>query len=139
MAPLDRSLFKRLDHVGVIVADLSEQRRWLGEIFGLPVTREASIPDIKLKAAFFGSGGVDIEMIQIDDPETRRKRLGDGNRARIEHIAFEVNDIHAVVKKLAALGVRTTEPEPRRSGDRLNIWTVAESTGGVSYQFMQRV
>lgn len=139
MGPLDRSLFQRIDHIGVIVADLGEQRRWMTEIFGLPLTREVSLPDTKLTAAFFGCGGVDVEMIQIDDPDGRRKRLGEGNRARIEHIAVVVDDIQAVLKKLAPLGVRTTEPEPRKTGDRLNVWTVAETTGGVSYQLIQFV
>jgi len=139
VGPLDGNLFKRIDHIGVIVADLGEQKRWLGEVFGLPVTRELDFPHTKLKAAFYGVDGVDIEVIQLDDPETRRKRLGEGgHRARIEHIAVEVSDIQAVLKKLAPLGVRTTEPEPRKIGDRLNVWTVAETTGGVSYQFIQR-
>jgi methylmalonyl-CoA/ethylmalonyl-CoA epimerase len=139
VGPLDRNLFQRIDHIGVIVGDLGEQRRWLGEIFGLPLSREVTLADQKLKAAFFGCGGVDIEMIQIDDPEGRRKRLGEGNRARIEHIAVVVDDIQAVLKKLAPLGVRTTEPTPRKTGDRLNVWTVAETTGGVSYQLIQMV
>jgi catechol 2,3-dioxygenase-like lactoylglutathione lyase family enzyme len=139
VGPLDRSLFQRIDHIGVIVADLGEQKRWLGDVFGLPVTRELDFPQTKLKAAFYGVDGVDIEVIQLDDPETRRKRLGEGgHRARIEHIAVEVSDIQAVLRKLAPLGVRTTEPEPRKIGDRLNVWTVAETTGGVSYQFIQR-
>ena len=138
MGPLDRALFRRIDHIGVIVADLDEQKRWLGEIFGLPLARELDFPETRLKAAFYGCGGVDIEMIQIDDPAVRRKRLGEGTPARIEHIAVEVDDIPAVLGKLAALGVRTTEPEPRKIGDRLNIWTVAETTGGVSYQLIQR-
>ena len=139
MGPLNRGLFQRIDHVGVVVADLGEQKRWLGEIFGLPVTREISISETKIRAAFFGVDGVDIETIQIDDPDARRKRLGEGNRARIDHIAVMVDDIQVILKKLAPLGVRTTEPEPRRTGDRLSVWTVAETTGGVSYQFIQRI
>lgn len=132
-------LFKRIDHIGVIVADLGEQKKWLGEVFGLPVTREINIAETKLRAAFYGVSGVDVEVIQLDDPEARRKRLGEGgHRARIEHIAVEVSSIAEALKTLAPLGVKTTEPEPRRVGDRLNIWTVAETTGGVSYQFIQR-
>ena len=137
---MDGSLFRRIDHIGVIVADLGEQKRWLGEVFGLPVTREVNIAETKLRAAFYGVSGVDIEVIQLDDPEARRKRLGEGgHRARIEHIAVEVSDIQAVLGKLAPLGVKTTEPAPRKIGDRMNIWTVAETTGGVSYQFIQFV
>jgi len=30
-------MFQRINHVGVIVGDLEEARRWLGEVFGLPL------------------------------------------------------------------------------------------------------
>lgn len=137
---MDGSLFRRIDHIGVIVADRGEQKRWLGEVFGLPVTREITVTAPTRHAAFYGVSGVDIEVIQFDDPEASRKQLGaGGHRARIDHIAVEVSDIQAVLKKLAPLGVKTTEPEPRRVGDRINVWTVAETTGGVSYQFIQFV
>ena len=139
MGPIDRSHFRRIDHIGVIVANLDDQKRWLGDVFGLPVTREIDSPQMKLKALFYGCGDADVEIIQLADADAQRQRLGEGNRARIDHIAIEVDDIQAVMKGLAPLGVRTTEPEPRRAGDRLSGWTVAETTGGVSYQFTQRV
>ena len=139
MGPIDRSHFRRIDHIGIILANLDGQKHWLGDVFGLPVTREIDSPQMKLKALFYGCGDVDIEIIQLADANVQRQRLGEGNRARIEHIAIEVDDIQAVMKELAPLGVRTTEPEPRRAGDRLSVWTVAETTGGVSYQFTQRV
>jgi len=94
---------------------------------------------MKLKALFYGCGDADVEIIQLADADAQRQRLGEGNRARIDHIAIEVDDIQAVMKKLTPLGVGTTESEPRRAGDRLSVWTVAETTGGVSYQFIQRV
>jgi methylmalonyl-CoA/ethylmalonyl-CoA epimerase len=139
MGPIDRSHFRRIDHIGVIVANLDDQKRWLGDVFGLPVTREIDSPQMKLKALFYGCGDADVEIIQLADADAQRQRLGEGNRARIDHIAIEVDDIQAVMKKLTPLGVGTTESEPRRAGDRLSVWTVAETTGGVSYQFIQRV
>ena len=139
MGPIDRSHFRRIDHIGIILANLDDQKHWLGDVFGLPVTREIDSPQMKLKALFYGCGDVDIEIIQLADADAQRQRLGERNRARIEHIAIEVDDIQAVMKKLTPLGVGTTESEPRRAGDRLSVWTVAETTGGVSYQFIQRV
>ncbi len=139
MGLIERSGFRRVDHIGVIVADLDDQKRWLGSVLGLPVTREIDSPQMKLKAIFYRCGDVDIEIIQLTDAEARRHRLGESNRARIEHIAIEVADVQAVMETLAPLGVRTTGPAPRRTGDRLSVWTVAETTGGVSYQFTQRV
>jgi methylmalonyl-CoA/ethylmalonyl-CoA epimerase len=132
-------LFIRVDHIGVIVADLEEAGRWLGEAFGLPLDRMIKAPDRGIRAAFYRCGDVDIEVIEISDPEARRQRLGEGVRARIEHIAVEVDSLKTALARLAALGVRTSAPEPRRSGDSLSMWTVAESTGGVSYQLIERV
>jgi methylmalonyl-CoA/ethylmalonyl-CoA epimerase len=130
-------MFKRVNHIGVIVADLQEAGRWLGEAFGLPLDRTLELPDRGIRAAFYKCGEVDIEVIEISDPEARRQRLGEG-RARIEHIAVEVENIRAALAQLAVLGVRTNEPEPRRIGDSLHTWTAAESTGGVSYQLIER-
>lgn len=131
-------MFKRVNHIGVVVADLQEAGRWLGEAFGLPLDRTLELPDRGIRAAFYKCGEVDIEVIEISDPEARRQRLGEGSRARIEHIAVEVENLQAALARLAALGVRTNDPEPRRIGDSLHMWTVAESTGGVSYQLIER-
>lgn len=130
--------FRRLDHIGVIVANLPEAQRWLGEVFGLPVRRTVEIPEGQIHAAFFACGAVDIELIEIGDPEVRRRRLGTEAKARIEHIAVEVEDLQETLAALAPLGVRTTAPEPRRVGDTLNVWTVADTTGGISYQLIER-
>ena len=69
-------------------------------------------------------------------PETRAERLG-GAAARIEHIAFEVDDLADVRDRLTARGVTVTWP-PVRSGPNLMIWTDAASSGGVQYQFLAR-
>ena len=131
-------MFRRVDHIGVIVADLREAGRWLGEAFGLPLDRSLEFPDRGIRAAFYRCGEVDIEVIEISDPEARRQRLGDGERARIEHIAVEVENLQTALARLAALGVRTNAPEPRQIGNSLHMWTVAESSGGVSYQLIER-
>ena len=131
-------MFRRIDHIGVVVADLQEAGRWLGEAFGLPLDRTAEYPDRGVRTAFYKCGDVDIEVIELSDPEARRHRLGEGERARIEHIAVEVENLQAALARLAALGVRTNAPEPRRIGDSLHVWTVAESSGGVSYQLIER-
>ena len=131
-------MFQRINHVGVIVGDLEEARRWLGEVFGLPLRRTADLPAGRIHGEFYGCGDVDIEVITIGDPEVRQRRLGNA-RARIEHIAVEVSDLGAVLNRLAELGVRTTTPEPQRVGNNLVAWTVEETTGGISYQLIEPV
>jgi methylmalonyl-CoA/ethylmalonyl-CoA epimerase len=130
-------MFKRVDHIGVIVRDLADGERWLHEVFGLSAQRRLDLPNGR--AVFYDCGNVQIELIALGDPEERRARLGDGARARIEHIAVEVDDVRAALKTLSALGVRITTPEPVQRANAVSAWTVAETTGGVSYQLMQKL
>jgi len=132
-------MIRRIDHIGVIVNDLAEARRWLVEIFGLPLQRTVELSDGRIRGEFYACGEVDIEVLEIGDPEMRSRRLGEGKQARIEHIAVEVDHLGDALARLAVHGVRTTSPEPRRTGNRLNMWTVEETTGGISYQLIQRL
>ncbi|GAB4444236.1 MAG: methylmalonyl-CoA epimerase [Chloroflexi bacterium OHK40] len=126
---------KRIDHIGVIVDNLADASTLLEQGFGLTPVPGTSRPD--LRTVFFRCGDVSIEVIEISDPETRQARLGEGQRARIEHIAFEVEDLNQTLEALAALGVQPTAP-PRMSGSYLTFWTNPDSSDGVMYQFLQR-
>ncbi len=126
---------ERIDHVGVIVADLDRARGLLEEGFGLRSVREVQKPE--LKSAFFKCGTADIELIEILDADLRRQRLGEGREANVEHIAIEVDDLDGLLKLLAALGIKTTGA-PQVSAANTSVWTVAETSGGVMYQFLER-
>src|SRR5436309_16065633 len=93
-------MLKGIHHIGVIVDDLESAKRFLGGTLNLSLQRELDSPERAMRAAFFRCAEVDIEVIEMTEPEARRKRLGD-TQARIDHIAIEVDDL---VKSLAALG-----------------------------------
>jgi hypothetical protein len=73
----------------------------------------------------------------VRDPTARASRLPEGEQARIEHIAFEVDDLEEVRDHLIAKGIEVTWP-PFPSGTALMVWTNAETSGGVQYQFLVR-
>jgi methylmalonyl-CoA/ethylmalonyl-CoA epimerase len=127
--------FERIDHVGVIVADLDKARVLLEQGFGFPFVRE--VRKTELKSAFFRCGDADVELIEILDPDLRSKRLGEGREANVEHIAIEVDDLDGLLTLLAALGIKTTGA-PQVSPANTTVWTVAETSGGVMYQFLER-
>ena len=132
-------MFRRVNHIGIVVSDLAEVRRWLTEVFGLSLSRTVDVAEGQIRGEFYPCGDIDIEVIEIGDPEVRRRRLGDGRPARIEHIAAEVDDLGGTLSRLAALGVRTTTPQPRRIGNSLHAWTTEETTGGISFQLIGRL
>jgi len=124
---------RRIEHIGVIVDDLDDAARLLGEGFGLERTTSLDRDDLRL--AFFKCGDVSIEVIELLDAELRRERLGPGARARIEHIAFEVADLDEALTALAALGIEPNAP-PLRSGTRTMVWTDPATSDDMMFQFV---
>ncbi len=128
-------MLKRLDHIGVLVNDLSEAA-FLLERMGLRLDHSIELPG-RLKASQYRCGDSCIELIEVIEPVERARRLGDAE-ARIEHIAIEVDDLVRTMKALSTLGVKTQNLEAVAVDGFMNHWTTAESTDGVVYQLMER-
>ncbi len=127
-------MLERIDHVGIVVDNLSEARAFL-EALGLQHDRNLEIPG-RLMASFFRCGEIDIEVLEIYEPTERARRLGP-ERARIEHIAVQVDSIVATVDRLRGLGIKTQTSFPVRLDKGLNYWTVADTCDGVVYQLVE--
>jgi methylmalonyl-CoA/ethylmalonyl-CoA epimerase len=129
------AVLRRIDHVGVVVDDLAEARAFLGKL-GLQFDHGFDLG--RVEAAFYRLGDVMIEVVECRTPEERARRLG-GSTARIEHIAFEVDDLAEAVAALGRMGVEMTKPEPVRQDDIRSFWTAPESSDGVTYQLFERL
>jgi catechol 2,3-dioxygenase-like lactoylglutathione lyase family enzyme len=130
-------MLKRIDHIGVIVQDLEGMSRLLSEVLGMELTRTLDIPERRLRARFFRCGDVDVELVELGDPEERAQRLGAGP-TRIEHIAIEVDDVVGTQQEMAEHGVQMTTAEPQRLGPTSSVFSQPDSSGGVVLQFLQR-
>jgi catechol 2,3-dioxygenase-like lactoylglutathione lyase family enzyme len=124
----------RIDHVGVVVDDLAAHVEQL-EALGLSLGRTNE--NAESYALYYPCGDPSVELIEVRDPGARERRLPPGEQARIEHIAFEVDDLEAVRDLLEARGVAVSWP-PFPSGTAQMIWTDAATSGGVQYQFLVR-
>jgi methylmalonyl-CoA/ethylmalonyl-CoA epimerase len=124
----------RVHHIGVVVDDLEEAGKLLQYGFGMDA--RPGVDRAELRTVFFSCGQVSIELIEVHEPSARAARLGVSERARIEHIAFEVDDIYRIATALEAVGVRSNAP-PRVSGDYVTFWTDPRTSAGIMYQFLQ--
>lgn len=130
-------MLKRIDHIGVVVDDLLRAKKFL-EGLGLTFQFERELPERQVKAAFYGCGDGRIELIEPTTPEARARRLGEGNRARIEHIAVEVDDtLAAAMDAVRALGVEFTTPRPVAIDGNLNIFTQPDTCEGIQLQLVE--
>jgi catechol 2,3-dioxygenase-like lactoylglutathione lyase family enzyme len=122
---------RRIDHIGVVVADLDAHVAQL-EALGLAFIRGDDEDDSRTR--HYRSGDSTIELIDVFDDAARAERLPPGDQATIEHIAFEVDDLEDVRATLEARGVTVSWP-PYASSAGDMIWTDAATSGGLQYQF----
>lgn len=131
-------MFKRIDHVGIVVDDLIRAKKFM-ESLGLTFEYERELPERNVKAAFYRCGDGRIELIEPTTKEARARRLGQGARARIEHIAVEVNDdIVAAIEVARGLGVDFITPHPVPIDGNLNIFTKPDSSEGIQFQLVEK-
>ena len=137
-------MFGRFDHIGLIVGDLDAAVSHARERFGLDVARTAVIPEFGIDAVFLGEGNGSLELFVFADPDVQARRL-EGLAQRLDHVAFEVDDLDSLAVTLRASGVRFTGPtrreelvEPFPLGPTRHLWTLPETSAGLALQFIER-
>jgi methylmalonyl-CoA/ethylmalonyl-CoA epimerase len=126
---------KRIDHIGVAVEDLDAARTLFASSFELEANETMDLPGIH--AEFFACGDTRIELIDPSDPDLRQLRLR-GERARIDHLAFEVEDLDETLRVLEGLGIEMQAP-PRVDSVFRTSFTLPASSGGLRLQFSERL
>jgi catechol 2,3-dioxygenase-like lactoylglutathione lyase family enzyme len=125
---------RRIDHIGIVVSDLAAHVDQL-RAMGLSLARTND--NAESHAEYFPCGDTSVELIDVREPKARARRLPGAEAARIEHIAFEVDSsLEEIRDQLEARGVTVSWP-PFPSGQAEMIWTEAETSGGVQFQFMR--
>lgn len=132
-----------LDHLGHLVRDLDASVARAQAVFGLPVARTLELPQFGISAVFLGEGGGTLELFTLEDEALRRPRLGD-DAERLDHVAYRVADIEAIVARLHAGGARFTTPDrvgevpgALDMGVAMHAWTRPETTAGLAIQLIQ--
>jgi catechol 2,3-dioxygenase-like lactoylglutathione lyase family enzyme len=112
--------FKRIDHIGVVVNDLDAAKAFFldfglevegeGEVEGEWVDQVVGLNNVKSTIVVLRTpdGGANIELIKYYKPlDEREVQQAYSNTPGIRNIAFEVDDIEAVVAELNEKGYNT--------------------------------
>lgn len=89
----------RLDHVGIMVADMDEALAWYRDVFGCTVTDEWGDAATGMRWAHLSFGEVPLELVHRPGLEARSPAA-----AGIHHVAVRVDDCATTVAELEARG-----------------------------------
>ncbi len=125
-----------LDHVDIVVARLDDAEAPHGAALGLLSSREQGDPDRLDRSVFLRCGDIDIELVEVADATMRASRLGH-HEARIEHLAFAVEDPYSEVARLRTMGIRVGDPLVLAG--RRNAFSDPSSSSGIMIQLSERL
>jgi methylmalonyl-CoA epimerase len=104
---------KRIDHLGIAVADLSAAKRLYEDLLGLKLTHEEVVQEQGVRTYFYPIAGVKLELLESITPDGPIARFLEKRGAGIQHLAVEVGDIVAAIAELKGKGVRMLDETPR--------------------------
>lgn len=100
----------RIDHIGLMVADLDAAVERLRPVFGDDVTRK-DLPQHELRTAVFHTANLAVELLQYTG-EAAFARGVMGDRLGLNHVSAQVADAEASIAALEARGFAVKDGFP---------------------------
>ena len=131
-------MFKRMDHVGIVVNDIDATIKTYQDQLGFTLLQRTEIPEQKVVAAFLDAGNSTIELISPTDTDSGTAKYLASRGEGTHHIAYEVDDIVAVLAELKAQGLRLIDETPRRGVHGLVAFVHPKATNGMMIEILQK-
>lgn len=108
---------KHLDHIGIAVADLEKAINTYEKLLESPCYKREMVEQQKVETAFFRAGESKIELLGATAPDSVIDKFVSKQGEGMHHVAFEVDDIYAEMKRLEEDGFTLLSEEPRPGAD----------------------
>jgi methylmalonyl-CoA/ethylmalonyl-CoA epimerase len=131
-------MYKRLDHVGIIVNSIDECLKTYRDQLGFQLVQRVAIPEQKVEAAFLEAHNSTIELIAPTDAESGTARFLANRGEGVHHVCYEVEDIAATLAALRSQGVRLIDETPRHGVHGLVAFVHPKATHGAMIELLQK-
>jgi len=128
----------KIDHLGIATKSIDEALRFWSEALGLDNVHTETIENQKVRVAMLPVGESRIELLEPTADDSPISKFLEKRGGGIHHIAIEIDDIEAELRKLKDLGVRLIDEKPRIGAEGCLIAFVhPSSTHGVLLELVQ--
>jgi methylmalonyl-CoA/ethylmalonyl-CoA epimerase len=130
----------KLEHIGIAVSDLSTSVPLFEKLLNSQCYKKENVESEKVVTAFLRLGDSKIELLESADPDGVIAKFIAKKGEGLHHVAFEVEDIFAEMKRLASEGYVLLNAEPKMGADnKLVVFLHPKSTGGVLVELVQEI
>lgn len=135
-------MLRKVEHIGIAVKDLEKSNEVFAKLFGKNHYKLEKVESEKVSTSFFMLGETKIELLESQNPDSAIGKFIEKRGEGIHHIAFDVEDIQAEIKRLQDEGFAFTKenPEPFRGADnKLVCFLHPKSTNGILIELCQEI
>lgn len=123
---------QKVEHIGIAVKDLAVSIPLFEKLLNTPCYKTEQVDSEQVNTAFFRKGETKIELLQGLEAGSVIARFVERKGEGMHHIAFEVADIEAEMKRLAAEGFTLLNDQPKQGADnKLICFLHPRDTNGV--------
>ncbi len=129
----------RLEHVGIATADIDRLLDVLRDLLGETDYASETLEKDGVRVAFAASGGAQLELLEALDETSPVARFLRERQGGLHHLAFEVEDIHAMHRRVSEAGYAPIDPTPRPgAGGKIIFFVHPRQTGNILIEFCAR-
>ena len=130
----------RIEHIGIAVDNLPSAIELYEQLLNSPCYKTETVESEQVSTAFFKVGASKIELLEANHPDSAIAKFIAKKGQGIHHIAYEVENIQAEMKRLEALGFELLNKEPKRGADnKLVCFLHPKTSGGVLVELCQEI
>lgn len=130
----------KIEHIGIAVKNLESSNDLFQKLFGTPAYKLEKVASEGVSTSFFRMGESKIELLEATNPDSAIAKFIEKKGEGIHHIAFEVDDIHAEMKRLSEEGFTLLNTEPKKGADnKLICFLHPKGTNGVLIELCQEI
>ena len=122
----------KAEHIGIAVKHLSTSIPLFEKLLNTPCYKIEAVESELVNTGFFKKGETKIELVEGYSPESPIYKFIEKKGEGLHHIAFEVDDIEAEIKRLVTEGFTLINEKPKEGADnKMVAFLHPKSTNGV--------
>ncbi|RYZ19805.1 MAG: methylmalonyl-CoA epimerase, partial [Chitinophagaceae bacterium] len=107
----------KIEHIGIAVKDIEKAIETYTKLLNTPCYKTEDVVSENVRTAFFKTGDNKIELLEATSSESAIASFIDKRGEGLHHIAFDVDDIYAEMKRLKAEGFTLLSDIPKKGAD----------------------
>ncbi len=129
---------QKIEHIGIAVKNIAQSNELFTKLLNASPYKTETVESENVITSFFKVGENKIELLEATNSNSAIAKFIEKRGEGIHHIAFDVTDIRAEMKRLKEAGFILLNEEPKQGADnKLVCFIHPKATNGVLIELCQ--